>query len=40
MSENVNHKLVVCGDIHLQNKEHKKSKRQSFISQQWKETCD
>ena len=25
MSENVNHKLVVCGDIHLQNKEPKKS---------------
>ena len=32
MSENVNHKLVVCGDIHLQEKEPKKSQCLDFLS--------
>lgn len=32
MSENVNHKLVVCGDIHLQCREPKKSQCLDFLS--------
>ena len=32
MSENINHKLVVCGDIHLQCREPKKSQCLDFLS--------
>ena len=32
MSENVNHKLVVCGDVHLQEREPKKSQCLDFLS--------
>lgn len=32
MNENVNHKLVVCGDIHLQDKEPKKSQGSDFLN--------
>ena len=32
MGENVNHKLVVCGDIHLQCREPKKSQCLDFLS--------